>query len=331
MDSVSQAVLGASIAGIIAPPGQRRRALLAGAALGTLPDLDVLIRYDDVVENFTYHRGFSHSILVLVPLSAAIWALLIRLWAPARAAPRRWLAAIVLVLATHPLLDCHTAYGTQLLWPLASPPISWATMFIIDPLYTLPLIIGVATAAIRPLGTIAGRSLAAGLTLSALYIGWSWHAQGIVERNARESLAAIGIHETRLFVTPTPFNTLLWRVVALTDYGFLEGLDSLAIDDGAIEFQRYSSDVVSLRQADNVWAVRRLQWFARGFVSARIDDDRLVISDLRMGQAPVYVFSHVVARSGNPHWIEIPGERLPVTIDDRALGDVFRRIWTDAP
>ena len=83
MDSLTQAVLGAGVAGAVAPAGQRRKALLAGAALGTLPDLDVLIDYGGAVENFTYHRGFSHSLLVLVPVSWLLWLGLLRLWAPA--------------------------------------------------------------------------------------------------------------------------------------------------------------------------------------------------------------------------------------------------------
>ncbi|MEJ2129921.1 MAG: metal-dependent hydrolase [Woeseiaceae bacterium] len=133
MDSVTQAALGAAIGGAIAPAGLRRKALLAGAALGTLPDLDVLIDYGDAVANFTYHRGFSHSLFVLPPFAVLLWLALRRWWAPVREAPWRWLAIIGLALITHPLLDAHTAYGTQLLWPLTVPPTMWATLFIIDP------------------------------------------------------------------------------------------------------------------------------------------------------------------------------------------------------
>jgi len=42
MDSLTQIVLGGAVAAAIAPAGHRRAALLAGAALGTLPDLDAL-------------------------------------------------------------------------------------------------------------------------------------------------------------------------------------------------------------------------------------------------------------------------------------------------
>ena len=112
MDSLTQAVLSASIAGAVAPAGQRRKALLVGAALGTLPDLDVVIDYGDAVRNFTNHRSFSHSLIVLATFSVLLWLLLRRWWAPVREAPLRWLAVISLALLTHPLLDAHTAYGT---------------------------------------------------------------------------------------------------------------------------------------------------------------------------------------------------------------------------
>ena len=56
----------------------------------------------------------------------------------------------ILALLTHPLLDAHTAYGTQLLWPLEPPPVMWATLFIIDPLFTLPLLVAVIATAYRP-------------------------------------------------------------------------------------------------------------------------------------------------------------------------------------
>ena len=83
MDSLSQAVLGASVGGAVLARPLGRRALLGGALLGTLPDLDVLIDYGDAVANFTEHRGFSHSLLVLLPVSLLL-AWLLHRWRPAR-------------------------------------------------------------------------------------------------------------------------------------------------------------------------------------------------------------------------------------------------------
>lgn len=329
MDSLTQAVLGASVAGACAPRGHRRKALLAGAMLGTLPDLDVFIDYGGAVENFTYHRGFSHSLFVLAPVSLLLWWALKHLWAPVREAPVRWLAAIGLALLTHPLLDAHTAYGTQLFWPIPVSPTSWATLFIIDPLFTLPLLIAVVLAIALPSRPVSDTGLRIGLALSALYLGWSWTAQGIVSRHAETALADAGLADAAMFITPAPFNTLLWRVVVRTEDGYLEGFDSLLVDEPQLEFRAFASDNQALAAADSIWAVQRLRWFARGFVRADVENGRLVISDLRMGQEPHYVFRHVVARGGNPHWEPVSSELLPFSIDQRALGAVWQRLWAE--
>ena len=329
MDSLTQALLGATVAGACAPRGHRRKALLAGAALGTLPDLDVAIRYGDAVKDFTFHRGFSHSLFVLLPFSVGLWALLRRWWAPVRVAPLPWLAAITLALVTHPLLDAHTAYGTQLFWPLQSPPIMWSTMFIIDPLYTLPLLIAVIVAATSPATRRAGTALVAGLALSTTYLAWSWSGKLQVEHHAREELARLGIVGAPLFSGPTPFNTLLWRVVVLTENGYLEGYDSLLVNQAPIRFESYATDNEILQAASDVWAVSRLRWFAQDFLKTEVRDQRLVLTDLRMGAEPQYVFSHVVAEYGNPHWRAVPTELLPVRFSRGDLDMLLKRFWED--
>ena len=328
MDSVTQAALGAAIGGAIAPAGQRRKALLAGAALGTLPDLDVLIDYGDAVANFTYHRGFSHSLFVLPPFAVLLWLALKRWWAPVRGAPSRWLAIIGLALITHPLLDAHTAYGTQLLWPLTVPPTMWATLFIIDPLFTLPLLIGIIFVAVRPARPWSARVIRSCVLLSTLYLGWSWIAQSIVADHAEEALAARDLRGAPVFVVPTPFNTVLWRIVVQTEEGYLEGFDSLLVDEDQLDFTAYAFDRDLLEAAGDVWAVSRLRWFSQDFVKAAVANDRLIITDLRMGQEPIYVFSHVAAARGNPHWQPTPTELIPVSIDERALLDAWTRMWT---
>jgi len=326
VDSITQAVLGASVAGVCAPEGQRRKALLFGAVLGTVPDLDVVIDYGSDVANFTYHRGFSHSLLVLAPFSVLLWLALRRWWAPVRDAPNAWLAAISLTLLTHPLLDAHTVYGTQLFWPFASPPEMWSTLFIIDPLYTLPLVVGVIATTISPLRR---QWLRTGLAVSTLYIGWTWVGKSIVEQNARDALALQGLEAGQMFSSPTPLNSILWRVVVMTDDGYLEGFDSLFVDEGQLQFRAYPSDTTSLEDASNIWAVARLRWFARDFLGAKVEGDQLVLADLRMGQEPNYVFTHVVAERGNPHWREIPAELLEFEFADRALGATWDRIWRE--
>jgi len=84
MDSVSQFALGAAIGEATLGGRLGRKAMLLGGLLGTLPDLDVLVRYSDAVESFTYHRSWSHSLIVLSLISVPIAWLLMRYF------PARW-------------------------------------------------------------------------------------------------------------------------------------------------------------------------------------------------------------------------------------------------
>jgi inner membrane protein len=121
---------------------------------------------------------------------------------------------------------------------------------------------------------------------------------------------------------------LLWRIVVQTEEGYLEGFDSLLVDSGRLDFTAYAFDRDLLETASDVWAVSRLRWFSGDFIKAGVMDDRLLITDLRMGQEPIYVFTHVAAARGNPHWEAIPTELIPVSIDERALLDAWKRMWT---
>lgn len=332
MDSLTQIVLGAAVAAAIAPARHRRAALLAGAALGTLPDLDAIplaLITDDPVALMTLHRGFSHSLLVLPFVAWAIWA-----WCKSRGkrvaeAPRRWFWAIVLVLVTHPLLDAFTVYGTQLLWPLPVRPVMWSSLFIIDPLYTVWLLLACSAAFFLRDRIAAQRVLVAGLVLSTAYLGWSLLAKSMVEREADRALAAMGLSNAQRFSVPTPFNTLLWRVVAMTPNGYVEGFRSLAVDAAPMTFRGYPSNVQALTQARTIPAVRRLDWFNHGFMCAQVVDEELVISDLRMGSEPDYVFRFAIARQGSA-WEAIAPRQLEASRDMGGMWTAtWERIWNE--
>ena len=135
------------------------------------------------------------------------------------------------------------------------------------------------------------------------------------------------IKNAEYFASPTPFNTLLWRIVVKTDQGFLEGFDSLLVNEPEILFTPIKTDQKALVANQYLPAVKRLQWFASGYVKASVDKNRLVLSDLRMGSHPVYVFSHVVADEKNGQWQAVEPERLSVSYDRELLKALWRRIW----
>lgn len=331
MDSVSQIVLGGALAAAIAPAHHRRAALAAGAALGTLPDLDSVPMWFlglDPVTSMTWHRGPSHSLLVLVPLAALLWWLFKRTAGRVAESPVRWYWAITLALVTHPLLDAFTVYGTQLWWPLPPSPAMWSSLFIIDPLYTLPLLVAFVFALVRPARPSAQRALVLGLALSTAYIGWSLVAKAMVDRTAERTLATMGLQDAPRFSVPMPFNTLLWRVVVMTPEGFLEGERSLVADEGDMVFRPYASDYRALEGVREFDAVRRLLWFNHGFMKAEVRDGRVVLSDLRMGFEPDYSFRFVVAERDGEGWREITPERAAWPWEARRrLAGLWDRIW----
>lgn len=339
MDSLTQIVLGGAVAAAIAPAGHRRAALLAGAALGTLPDLDALwlgFRAADPVAVMTEHRSFSHSLLVLPWVAALVWWLFKR-FGNGRVAqsPLRWFWAMQLALVTHPLLDAMTVYGTQLWWPLRPSPVMGSNIFIIDPLYTVWLLLGCVLAWFGRSRPWAGKALAVALVVSSGYLGWSLLAKAQVDRAAQRSLAAMGLGDAPRFSVPMPFNTLLWRVVAMTPSGYVVADRSVVADKGKMQFEGFASNVQALRQAADIPAVQRLEWFNRGFMRAQVVDGRLVLSDLRMGLEPDYTFNFAVAAEHEGRWQGIVPEQLrgdyssPEARADisRRLGLMWDRIW----
>lgn len=172
-------------------------------------------------------------------------------------------------------------------------------------------------------------ALVAALAISNTYLAWSWLAKTAVERHARAELARLDLADAPLFSGPTPFNTLLWRVVVLTEDGYLEGYDSLLVSERPIRFASYATDNVSLQAASDVWAVSRLRWFAQDFLKSEVRDRRLVLTDLRMGAEPKYVFSHAVAEFGNPHWKPIPTELITTSFRRSDLDMFLQRFLQD--
>jgi inner membrane protein len=331
MDSLTQIVLGGAVAAAIAPARHRRAALLAGAALGTLPDLDSLpiaLLTDDAVARMTWHRGASHSLLIL-PLAAwAIWAWCRHRGGRVAESPVRWWWAILLALVTHPLLDAFTVYGTQLLWPLPVRPAMWSSLFIVDPLYTVWLLLACIAAFVLRERVAAQRALLAGLALSTAYLGWSLAAKAMVEGEAQRALAALGLADAPRFSTPTPLNTVLWRVVAMTPSGDVEGFRSLA-DEGRMTFTGYPSNVQALAEARAVPAVARLSWFNHGFMRAQVVGNELLLSDLRMGSEPDYIFRFAVAERGSA-WRPIPPRQVEGELSaGRNLSLTWRRMWDE--
>lgn len=363
MDSLTHIALGAAIGTAVLGRKAGLRAALWGAVCGTLPDLDVLIAHGNPVRDFTFHRAETHSLIWQTVASPAIAWLIAKIERRSPAGYRDWLLLAWLALVTHALLDACTVYGTQLLLPFTDYPLGLGSIFIVDPLYTLPLIVGVV-AALR-----AGRHRpdraawwnAAGLAVSTGYLSWTIAAQAHVEGVVNRSLASSPLAEGRVLVTPAPLTSLLWRVVVMDVAGYHEGHYSLLRGDGSLHLEPHASDSRLLSNLRDDWNVRRLAWFSKGFYSVResTPDERvaagsagtvgqllgivesveaaaittgdsarpLVISDLRMGETPWLVFSFVIAeRRGETIAAVRPRQVTMARVPPDAASRLWRRL-----
>jgi inner membrane protein len=247
---------------------------------------------------------------------------------PGTAEQRRgWYLLVFLVFGTHVLLDCFTVYGTQALWPLPMPPVGWATIFIIDPLYTLPLAVGVGAALLlRRHPERAWRWNLAGLALSSLYLAWSAGTKLYADHEVRNVLARDGVRYQHLQTQPTPFNTLLWRVVGVNGDSYFEGFWSLVSPEKGLTLKHHEHRPDLLAGIEEEPTVQRLRWFTKGLYRVVPAGHGVVISDLRMGLDPDYVFAFRIAETSNPHSRSIVPERVPTKRDFARLREIWERI-----
>ncbi len=213
MDPVTHGIFGSLWALPAARREKMREAALAGWIGGMAPDLDVLIRSsEDSLLYIEYHRQFTHS-LAFIPIGSlavalALWPLLrkriqfgwLYLWA-------------TLGYASHGLLDAFTSYGTYLFWPFSDHRVALNWISVIDPLYSLPLLILLA------LGLWRRRWL--GIALAWIWLVGYMALAAVQNHRAEAKLSEWaddeGIAVERLVAKPAFANIILWR--ALVDDG----------------------------------------------------------------------------------------------------------------
>jgi inner membrane protein len=286
MDSITQAALGAAVAE--AGMGGKRlgnKAILWGIALGTLPDLDVLANpWLDSVQRLEWHRGISHSLFFMVLASPLIgWGISRLHHGRVSVARAGW--TVFAILFTHVLIDVFTVYGTMVFEPFSDRRIGANNLFIIDPLFTLPLLIGLVVA------WFSRRDFArrrfwnwSGLALCTLYVIWSFGIKAMADQQFEKALRDQGLAFTRRMSAPTPFNSILWRGLADGPNGYWVGYWSLLDREKPIRFDFIPTNQELLADVAETRAVRRLIWFSDGYFSASRNAGELVISDWRFGE-----------------------------------------------
>jgi inner membrane protein len=285
VDPITHVLLGASLGYVGFRSKLGQTAALAGGLAAFAPDADVFIRSAaDPLLAIEHHRGFTHA-LAFAPIGAAVVAGL-WLFRSSWRNRERWVplwACCIVAYISHALLDSATSYGTQLTWPFSSLRVGWDVISIIDPPFTLVLLIGLIFALVRHRATGA----VVGLVLCAAYIGLGAVQHGRASRALHELAAARGHTIERHEVMPTLANNIVWRAL-YTNTGKIYS-DRIRVGWWSKPLVRegWSVPVVEKhdlspdeRERDAHRSFERFAWFSDHWV-ARSPTDRALLADMR--------------------------------------------------
>ncbi len=329
MDSLTQIVLGAAIGEKTLGKKLGNKALLYGAIAGTIPDLDVWVgKLLDPITAIAIHRGFSHSILFFVLLSPLLGGLLCKIEKKNNITFKEATIFWFLGLFTHALLDAFTTWGTQLLYPL-DIKFSMHSIFVIDPLYTIPFLVCMLLVMRYERTNPKRQSLTnLGLIISSTYLLFTVFVQQIVKSKFEARLLEENISYNRKITKPSPMNIILWNAIIETDTGYYLA-DYSFFDTQAISFNFYPKNADLLTAIQNEKVVRQLQWISEGWWLMTQKDGQLFLNDIRFGlltadrQNPEFSFSYELIEDNNSV------QAIEVTNKFRGrAGELLAKLWT---
>ena len=286
MDPLSQGTIGAAFAQSTANKNNIFKIGVIGFLAGLAPDLDVLIRSsNDPILFLEYHRQFTHS-LFFIPFGSLIVALLIFPLVKRSMGFKTVYLASLLGYATHGLLDACTSYGTQLFWPFSNERVTWNNISIIDPLFTIPILIFVGTA-------IKTRKR----LFSFFAIGWAafYLSLGFVQYERTLSVAielahSRGHNAERLTLKPSFGNLILWKSIYQHEEKFyvdaIRTVRSSTWCSGEnirmFDYQQHLPDLDEDSQQKK--DIERFRWFSQDYLG--FDEEKNLVTDVRYSMIP---------------------------------------------
>ncbi|MEM5565453.1 metal-dependent hydrolase [Psychroserpens sp. AS72] len=332
MDSLTQIVLGAAVGEAVLGKKVGNKAMLYGAIAGTIPDLDIFASYfTDTVSALAIHRGFTHSIMFSV-LFAPIFAWLVSRYEKYKSF-KDWFWLFFWAFVTHPILDAHTTWGTQLFWPF-DLRLAFKNIFVIDPLYTVPFLVFLILA-MRQKRTTKKRRFynKMGLIISTSYLAITLLLKWIAYTKFETALITQNVAYLEIDTRPSPLNTILWSANVETKDAYLLGNYSF-FDSQPISFESYPKNHELLGKLIEDESVKRMITITEGWYTINKKNDTLYFNDLRFGLLSlepksnnfVFKFRLDVEPSGNVTFVEEPknnqdGKKLLTELWQRLKGN----------
>jgi len=329
MDSLTQLAVGAAAGEAVLGRKLGNRAVLWGAVVGTLPDLDIIPGwFFDTPDKLLFHRGFTHSLAFILLATLLFSWIFSHFFKRKNISFKEWNIYFGLIFTLSILIDAFTSYGTQLLWPFKYR-FEFNTIFVADPLFTLPLLITLVWLLFKPKQSAIRRKLiSVGLGLSSLYLLFTVVNKQIINHVFKQELDNENVVYTRFFTNPTPLNQLLWYTVVEKDDQYLIGYYSHFDENKDIEFEALPKNHQLLLPFINNEEVKKILRFTKGYYTVEKSGDNFLINDLRFGRITnwrtaesQYVFQYVLTIKKGKITIEESEKSFENT------SEVFEQLW----
>ena len=286
MDSLTQIVLGASVGEVVLGKKVGNKAILWGAIAGTLPDLDVLLRYfTDEISSTQMHRGFSHSIVFAVLIAPLLGWIAKKIHFKLKEVSfKDWTKLFFWTTVTHPLLDAHTTWGTQFFWPF-NYRLAYQNIFVVDPLYTLPfLMFLIIVMTLKKDNPKRSKFNTIGLSLSSTYLLLTLIFKWISFQEFKEGLENQEIEYVEIDTKPSPLNSILWSSLIETDKGYRTAYYSLFDKQEITYSKEFLKNHHLLEPYLEQKVIKQLIDISAGWYRIEEKNGKLLFWDLRFGQ-----------------------------------------------
>jgi inner membrane protein len=286
VDTLTHIVLGACIGEAIAGKQLGKKALILGAIAQSIPDIDFLNAiWLTTCEDLVAHRGYTHSILFVLLVTPFIASISRYIWRANAMTMKQWMVFWGAEIFIHIFLDAFNAYGTGWFEPFSHYRVSFNSMYVADPLFSIWPAIAFVTLLVIGKKHESRRIInKAALAISACYLLLGVGFKLSIDKHMEHEFEAQHLPVNNYFTTPTVLNNMLWYIVAKSDSGYYTGYRSIW-DKNPVTLLRYVNRNASLLQeSTNDKDEDRLLRFAQGYYTMEKRHDTLTFNILRFGE-----------------------------------------------
>ena len=289
MDPLTQGIVGATATQSFSKKNHLLLLTIIGFLAGLAPDIDIFIKSEnDPLLFLEFHRQFTHS-LVFIPIGGLICAFIFyHLFAKkSNLSFRNTYLFSTIGYGSHGIIDTCTTYGTQLYWPFSDARLAWNTVSVIDPLFTIPVIILCLLTLFKKNKKFAYYAIAWMLTYQSIAYNQKQRAEEIISKYAIN----LGHDIESIEAKPSFANIIVWKVIYSDKQNYY--VNAIRLGTSHTIYEGESIKKINIKK-DYPWLksksqqardLERFRWFSNGYLG--IDkNNKNRIYDIRFSAIP---------------------------------------------